>query len=72
MKNLFVVPLSVSHSLDGLVQVECSTIGIDINQLDREVGIFCVRGNVQSCFNKAADLYAFAKRFSGVNEYVVP
>ena len=39
----FVVAVAVAHTLDGFVEVPCLSVFIDVDQLDRKVGVFCVR-----------------------------
>src|SRR5215813_586329 len=68
--NLLVVPVSIPHPLYGLVEIVGPPVRIDVDELDREVGILDVRGDIQGDLDRAADFDTFFEWLGAVDEYV--
>ena len=38
----FVVAIAITHPLDRFVEIECTAVGIDVDQFDSEISVLCV------------------------------
>ncbi len=65
-----VVALAVAKALDGLVEVVGGAVGQDVDDLDGDVGVLDVGGDVERSGDGAADFDAFLQRLGGVDEDV--
>ena len=69
-RDVPVEAFAVAHAEDRVVEVEGPTVGEDVYELDREVGVRCVGGDVQDDVDRSDDGERFFERFRRVDEHV--
>ena len=62
-KDFLVVTFAIPGPLNGLIQVVGTSVGIDIDKFYCKIGVFGIRGNVETGFDEAGDFHAFLQRF---------
>ena len=62
----------VPHSKCTLLDVECTTVGIDVHELGGEVGVRRRRRDIQDDLQRAGHLNALFQHVGGVDEDVIP
>jgi hypothetical protein len=67
---LLVVTIPVAQSLDRLVEVVGSTIGVDVDELDGDVGVLAIGGDVHDDLDWTAHFQPLGERLGRVDENV--
>src|SRR5580698_2221379 len=65
------VAFAITHTLDVVVDVECSSVGEDVDELESEVRIFGVAGNVKTDVDGSTDFESLLQRRGAVDENIV-
>src|ERR1043165_202338 len=64
----FVVSVAITHPLNRFVEIECTAIGVDVDEFDSEIRILRVRRHKKSDFYWPTDFETFSQRLGGINE----
>ena len=58
-KDLCVIAFAIAYPLDGFTQIISPSIRVNVEQLDREVRVLDIRGDIKCDLDGPAYLYAF-------------